>query len=374
MRRLVVISHTEHQKKLNGEVVGWGPTVNELNHLTGQWEEIVHIACLESRPVSGSSIPYQKSIRFVSIPTFGGKYLINKLDILWKIPGILCRVKRELRGATHVQLRLPMGIGPFLLLYFFIRRRDFILWIKYANNWNADNIPWSNKLQRLILKKDFLKCKVTINGFWENQSLNCYSFENPCLELDDIEFGREVIESKKFDLKPVLIFVGGLEIAKGIDIIVDFLKIVREHEIEFFHFVGEGELAQYLKDFLSETKLKFQVHGGLSQKELHALFATSNYILLPSRSEGFPKVLAEAMCFGCIPICSNVGSIGHYVKNGINGFMMEDISKESLILAFNEACEKSSSERREIAINGHEASKLFTFESYLRKLNETILN
>lgn len=374
MRKLLVISHTEHQKTLVGEIVGWGPTINELNHLAGQWEEIVHIACLESKKPTGSSIAYSSSIRFVPIPTFGGKNILNKIDILWKTPQILYRINKELRSATHVQVRLPMGIGPFVLLFLKFRKREFLLWVKYANNWSAKNIPISNKLQRAILKANSLNCKVTINGFWNDQPEHCYSFENPCLEKEDIELGVGIIESKRFDDSPTLIFVGSLEIAKGVDILIEFLKTINEDVIDFFHFVGEGEMAKDLSDFLSATKIKFQIHGGLKQKELHSLFSKSHYIVLPSRSEGFPKVLAEAMCFGCIPICSAVGSVGHYVKNNVSGFLMSEISSESLRISFDEALSKSSDERKRMAFQGHETAKLFTFENYLQKLNKIIFN
>lgn len=374
MRKLVVISHTEHQKTHSGEIVGWGPTINELNHLTDQWEEIVHIACLESKQPAGSSIPYSPSIRFVPIPTFGGKSVLNKIDIFWKTPQILYRINKELRNATHVQVRLPMGIGPFVLLFFKFRKRDFYLWVKYANNWSARNIPISNKIQRTILKKNFLNCKVTINGFWNDQPEHCYSFENPCLEKEDIEKGRLLIERKKYNVRPVLIFVGGLHRAKGVDILVDFLKLVDSGLIEYFHIVGEGEMSGSLSEVLKENGVNYKIHGGLAQSELHKLLQLSHFIILPSRSEGFPKVLAEAMCFGCIPICSEVGSVGHYVINNRNGFILEDITTEGLTNSFKESLSKNELELRTMGKLGNETSALFTFDHYLNKLNKTIFN
>lgn len=374
MRKLVVISHTEHQINRNGEVVGWGPTINELNHLVGQWEEIVHIACLESKLPTASSIAYNSSIRFVPIPTFGGRNILNKINILWKTPQILYRMNKELRNATHVQVRLPMGIGPFVLLFFKLRKRDFLLWVKYANNWSAKNIPVTNKIQRTLLKKNFLNCKVTINGFWNKQPQHCYSFENPCLEKEDIEIGRLLIEEKKYNVRPVLIYVGGLHKAKGVDILVEFLKSVDSELIEFFHVVGEGEMSVSLSEALKENGVNYKIHGGLAQSELHKLLQLSHFIVLPSRSEGFPKVLAEAMCFGCIPICSEVGSIGHYVMKNRTGFIMEDITAEGLNNSFKESISKDDLELRTMAKLGNETSALFTFDHYLNKLNKTIFN
>ena len=45
LKKLVVISHTEHQTDVNGRVMGWGPTINEINYLAQFWEEGVHVGC-----------------------------------------------------------------------------------------------------------------------------------------------------------------------------------------------------------------------------------------------------------------------------------------------------------------------------------------
>jgi len=48
LKKLVVISHTEHQLNKDGIIVGWAPTVNEINFLAGYFDEVVHVACLEN--------------------------------------------------------------------------------------------------------------------------------------------------------------------------------------------------------------------------------------------------------------------------------------------------------------------------------------
>ncbi len=126
MKKLVIISHTEHQQAADGSFVGWGPTVNEINYLSNHWVEVVHIACLEKcKAVKGSSVGYSnKNVHFEVIPTFGGKRIWQKLDILWKMPLILWKVQKSIKGASHVQLRVPMGIGIFLIPFFAFRKQS----------------------------------------------------------------------------------------------------------------------------------------------------------------------------------------------------------------------------------------------------------
>ena len=39
--KLAIISHTEHYKLPDGSIVGWSPTVNEINHVLEIFDEWV---------------------------------------------------------------------------------------------------------------------------------------------------------------------------------------------------------------------------------------------------------------------------------------------------------------------------------------------
>jgi len=375
MKKLVIISHTEHQQAADGSFVGWGPTVNEINYLSNHWDEVVHVACLEKgKAVKGSSVGYSnKNVHFEAIPTFGGKRISQKLDIIWKMPLILWKVQKSIKGASHVQLRAPMGIGLFLIPFFAFRKQSkYIFWVKYANNWESSLVPFGYRIQRWFLKKNILNSKVTINGFWPNQSDHCISFENPCLTEMQITEGKVVIDSKKFDSPFNIIFVGRINSAKGVDILIDFIGKIKNSDIGFFHVVGEGELKSEFEKALNSHGIPNKFYGTLTQVELFEILKDAHCILLPSKSEGFPKVLAEAMNYGTIAIASNVGSIAHYIKDGISGNIMNDISERGL----NEAWQNflNSNAKLTFAQNGFEVSEKFTFEKYVNNLEIKIFN
>jgi glycosyltransferase involved in cell wall biosynthesis len=377
LKKLVIISHTEHQKTIDGNYVGWGPTVNEINFLSKHWVEVIHVACLEQNvEVRGSSVGYQSdNIKFEPIPTFGGKKFWQKLDILWKMPLILYKVKKSLKGASHVQLRVPMGIGIFLLPFFALRNQSkYIFWVKYANNWGSKHVPFGYKIQRYLLKKNFLNCKVTINGFWPNQLKHCISFENPCLTYLNVLDGDRILKLKQFHTPYELIFVGRIDVAKGVDILIEFIRLVDIKNLGCFHIVGEGKLKEELENVFKEIGIPYKFHGSLSQLELFEFLKVSDCILLPSKSEGFPKVLAEGMNFGCIPIASNVGSINHYIKNEESGFVLENISVNALIDTWNHFVKMDDESKYVIAQNGYNISLKFTFDKYLNNLKNQVFN
>lgn len=374
-KKLVIISHTEHYINDEQQIVGWGSTINEINFLADFWEEITHIACLYSIQSPNSALPYTKNnIKFVSIPPYGGKSIADKIGILFKIPRIIKTVVKNLKGATEVQLRLPTSMGVFLLpIFSFFLSRKYTFWVKYAGNWCQFNPPLSYRIQRGWLQKNLAKCKVTINGFWSNQPKNCLSFENPCLTDEDIILGKEIINSKRFTNKFTLCFVGRLDDAKGVDVILESLKKIDIKKIEKIHFIGDSEKRSFYEKqavFLGNTAI---FHGFLNKEKVHKILADSHFLLLPSKSEGFPKVIAEAACYGTIPIVSNVGSISNYI-NDSNGFLWKKNENVLFSELINSAFNKESIELENLSKELTLLAEKFTFTKYIKKLKLEILN
>lgn len=373
-KKLVIISHTEHFKSNEGIIKGWGPTINEINYLSDFWEEVVHVGCLHQKPTPPSALPYTNSnITFAPIPAYGGKSIKEKLLILVKIPKIIAQVVKNVKGASEVQLRLPTSMGLFLLpLFSFILPRRYTFWVKYAGNWNQQNPPLSYCLQRWWLKKDFARCKVTINGFWDNQPHHCISFENPCLTQKDIAQGTEIAKDKNFEGNFIFSFVGRLEDAKGVSRIIEALKEIPVEKIKEVHFVGDGnKTEQYIKQasFLGN---KVFFHGFLGKNGVHDILAESHFFLLPSTaSEGFPKVIAEAACYGTIPIVSNVSSIGHYI-NDSNGFLWNIEGQESFDKVFSSVINTNYEQLKSKSTNIPAVAKMFTFDNYKSKLEKFV--
>ena len=373
-KKLVIISHTEHHID-NGVIKGWGSTINEINYLSNYWKEVTHVACLHTTKTPPSSLPYTNSnITFVPIPPYGGKRLIDKILIFTKIPGIIKQVLKAIDGATEVQLRLPTSMGLFLLpLFSFYAPRKFVFWVKYAGNWNKKKPPLSSNIQRLWLKRNWAKCKVTLNGFWNNQPSYCYSFENPCLTLDAIEEGRKSIANKSFKPPFVFTFVGRLEQPKGVNRIIEALKQIPQDKIGMVHFIGDGDAMPFYKKEAEFLNDKVTFHGFVGNSKVHEIIKGSNFLMLPSDSEGFPKVIAEAACYGVVPIVSNVGSIGHYI-NESNGFIWDLNPNQSFTSCLRNAIETNDFLLKEKSKKVQEVAEKFTFVNYYNKLENLIFN
>lgn len=372
-KRLAIISHTEHYLTPDGKVVGWGPTITEINHLADDFLEIYHISFLHKGNPPRSALPYTSSnINFIPLSPMGGKGIVAKLKTIFHSPRILSVVLQNLKKVDVFQLRTPTGMGIFLIpfLSLFSKKKG---WYKYAGNWNQDNPPLGYAVQRWMLKKQ--KRKVTINGSWTNQPKQCLTFENPCLTLAERKEGFEVINSKSYKAKFSFCFVGRLEDAKGVQRIIEAFGIMNNKEkIDKIHFIGDGDKMDEYKFRSQELNLPTVFHGFLERDMVFDIYRESHFLLLPSSaSEGFPKVIAEAMNYGCIPIVSDVSSISQYI-NSENGFIVIPLKIDRLGVVLKEAMLKEEVALQNIALKAHYDVVNFTFENYRKRIQKEIIN
>jgi len=369
--RLAIISHTEHFLR-DGQVVGWSPTVTEINHLANDFDEIWHLAVLHQEAAPPSALPYtSERIHFVPLRPFGGPRIFDKLGTLWQAPEVIRKVREVLRKVDVWQFRAPTGIGVFLIPWLSLFNRQ-PGWFKYAGNWAQENPPLGYRVQRFWLQY-LQQRKVTINGRWPNQPAHCLSFENPCLTEEDRSRGLKVTAGKSYTAPYRLCFVGRLETAKGVGRILEALQGFPHPDlIEMVHFVGDGPERHRFEQLAQDAKVPVKFHGFLPREKVFDLYKECHFFLLPSVSEGFPKVLAEAANFGCIPLVSDVSSIPHYIHEGQNGFLWK--REEDFKASFNRLFHFSQDQLKTMALEGYQLGALFTFERYGQRIKKEILH
>lgn len=373
--RLLIVSHTPHYLE-NGVPVGWGPTVREIDYLASLFEEIVHIAPLHRGKPEGALAYQAGNIRFRPVRPSGGERLVDKLSILAHVPSYVRALNEEWRGADVVHVRCPANISIIALLMLALRRYPRLRWVKYAGNWqpNGDSEAWSYAFQRWFLRHQFHRGIVTINGHWSNQRRHVHSFFNPCLTADEIAEAREVSVTKKLSEPVRLIFVGRLERAKGTDRALKILARLKEVRIDAsLDLIGDGaERAEFerLAVTLGISRLT-TFHGWLPRTALSPLYSQAHVLILPTDSEGYPKVLSEAMAYGVVPVASKVSCIPQYLE----GFGVGKTCAPEDVQGFAEAIEwyvrHPSAWRRE-SKRGTNAAESFSYGRYLQALREVL--
>ena len=352
-----------------------GPTVNELNHLLEIFDVIYHVAMFHDENPPPSSLPYQSNkIIFVPLPALGGKTIGDKVKILTNAVKVIRIVNDTLKKADCFQLRTPTGIGVFLIPYLtlFVKKKG---WYKYAGNWNQHQPPLGYRLQRWLLKNQ--SRKVTINGKWPDQPNNCITFENPCLSNLDLLVGQELIEEKMIEGNIQMCYVGRLEPPKGVGHIIAAIGKLSEAEkrrISAVHLVGNGAEIERFKLLSEPTGVNFIFHGFLSRTDVFDIYKKSQVFLMPTTaSEGFPKVIAEAMNFGCLPVVSTVSSIGQYIKDIETGLCIENVTSQEVLSTIKRIFQLKNRDYQKMINNQRDIVNRFTFEHYNQRILHVLL-
>ena len=370
--KLAIISHTAHYKRPDGTIVGWGPTVTEINHLAKQFESIYHLAVLHPGTPPGSALPYTTDkVVFIPLKPTGGSTFYSKVGVLLNMPSTIVTVSRILKKVDLFQLRTPTGIGVYLIpwLSLFSRKKG---WYKYAGNWVQKRPSFGYRFQIWALKKQ--SRKVIVNGRWKEDPDHVIPFENPCLTESDRELGKQTVVNKVLKTKKTYCFVGGLQAHKGIDILFEAIQNRKTNGIKEIHIVGTGILEQTLKKIADKSTVPIVFHGSLPRAQVFEIYRLAHFIILPSRNEGFPKVVSEAMNFGCIPIVSDVSCINQYIKDDGNGFLIEPLSVTEINKSVDKSLELSTHEFHKIIDSNHKLAERFTYTHYLKRIVSEILD
>lgn len=88
---------------------------------------------------------------------------------------------------------------------------------------------------------------------------------------------------------------------------------------------GTGPMEQELKRMVEAAGLSRQVHfaGLVAYEHIPARLRAADVFALPSRQEGMPLALLEAMASGLPVLASPVGAIPDVVEDGVHGFLVQ---------------------------------------------------
>ena len=372
MPDLLIISHTEHFQTGEGTIVGWEPTIREINSLTLLFNKIYHIAPLYKTPPHKANCTYKKNIIFIPIIPTGGNNFIDKLKIIFFMPTILITIIKMIKKVDWIHFRSPTNLGLFVLpLLSLLRRKK--KWVKYAGNWAKPEIPLSYAIQRWWLSNNIQKSMVTINGKWKQQPKHLISFFNPCFNDDELTSANNIGYAKIFNFPLNFCFVGRLDTNKGYLRLVKALKKISSASwINEINFVGGPDNDNFQK-INTGNKIQINYCGWLNRDDLNIIYQKSHFIILPSISEGFPKVLAEAGAFGCIPIVSDLSPINQLIIHGHNGFLLYDLDIYSIKNCLSQIPIKKN-QLKEISKNIINISHQFTYRKYIEEIRKAILN
>lgn len=371
--KFAIITHVQHIKSVN-YYFGYAPYIREMNIWLQYVDEVIVVAPLVNKELNPIHEKYSHSnLRFRTVSEFNITSLSNVFKVLFKLPKVFITVYSVMFQADHIHLRCPgnMGLIGALVQILFPNKQKTA---KYAGNWDPKSQqPWSYRLQKWILSNTFLtrNMQVLVYGEWPNQTKNIKPFFTATYSEEEIgRLGDEEMGRRGDDVK--FLFVGTLSPGKqplyAIQLVEALNRQGKKVQIDLY---GEGVLRTDLERYITENKLEniITLKGNQSKEAVLKAYQKSHFLILPSKSEGWPKVVAEAMFWGCVPIASPVSCVSFMMGNGSRGIVLKeqlhnDVSQIMNVLNNQEVYKK-------MALDGQTWSRQFItdkFEIEIRKL------
>lgn len=133
--------------------------------------------------------------------------------------------------------------------------------------------------------------------------------------------------------RKVILFVGRLVEIKGVTYLIEAMSKI---DNALLVIVGKGAEEAKLKEQAKQVNDKIVFWGPKTHDELKEIYASADIFVAPSittndgAKEGFGLVLVEAMASGIPVVASKTGGIIDIVKDGENGFLVEEKNSDQL--------------------------------------------
>ena len=340
--KFAIITHVIHGKE-QGNYFGYEPYVREMNLWIKNVSEVLIVAPIDSAVKSPIQSFYKHDkITFFPVVKFDISSVKNVLAFLMVLPSILWKIYQTMKNADHIHLRCPGNIGLLgcLVQILFPSTPKTA---KYAGNWDpTSKQPATYRFQKWILSNTFLtkNMQVLVYGEWDNSTRNLKPFFTASyFEKDKID-----IPPRKLEGKISFIFVGSLSNGKqplyAIQLVEQLFKKGKDVQLTLY---GEGNEKAMLENYIFNNHLDSFVFlkGNQNQETIKKAYSENHFVILPSLSEGWPKVVAEGMFWGCLPLATNVSCVPNMLDNGERGMLLElklkeDVENIKLLLNYNE--------------------------------------
>lgn len=370
--RFLVFSHVSHTSYQN-KIYGYGPYVKEMNLWGNHVDELWVIAPIQSGAVPDPiDLPYaHPNIKFISVPSFQITGIGHLPKAIWATILVLIKGIYYSAQADHLHLRCPGNMGLlacFIQILFPFTPKT----AKYAGNWDRSAPKaWSYRLQQWILNNTFLtkKMKVLAYGKWPDHSKNIVPFFTASYREDQLEEVKKPLIEDQVNL----IFVGSMTPNKSPETAYRVLQNLVSKSIEVqLDYLGKGPEIERIRQMAEQDQLMERItfHGNVPAEQVADQFKNSHFLIFASQSEGWPKVVAESMVWGCVPVTTPVSCVPEMLGNGSRGFLIDQDSLQAV--GFIEDLRKDPSLFLSYSQRAQDWSRQFTLESFEQAISELL--
>lgn len=167
-----------------------------------------------------------------------------------------------------------------------------------------------------------------------------------------------------------VLFLGRLGERKSPDTLLRAAKeVLTRHPSATFVFGGDGDIESYQK--LSRqlgVDINSQFVGWVTDEDKELLFAQSAIFCLPSKNEGMPMSVLEAMAHGLATVATPVGGVPQVIDDGVDGLLIPVGDSNTLAKVLTSLLEDTAMKERIGQAGRKKIMEQFGMDAYLNKI------
>ncbi len=136
--------------------------------------------------------------------------------------------------------------------------------------------------------------------------------------------------------KKVMLFVHTFNYSRGTDLLHKIALKLKEKNLDVLLLaIGrEGDYSSKLEEEIKKYKLSDYLinYGKIANRDIVKYYQISDLFIMPSRGEGFPRVLIEAMACKCVPFSFDVGGVRNIIHDNIINDTVVNVSDEDMFI------------------------------------------
>jgi glycosyltransferase involved in cell wall biosynthesis len=181
---------------------------------------------------------------------------------------------------------------------------------KIAANYEKESLEWADIIT--VVSKDAF-------DHYKKMGLNVYHIPNS-IDIDSLSIKSDRRYKKQ------IIFAGRLSLEKGVNVLLDLIKILPQ-DINLI-ILGSGPKENLLKN-LKKSNVNYL--GYLPKNETISLIRGSDILIQPSLIEGISSTILEAMACKVPVITTNVGGNKELIEHNQTGILIEPNNSQKLL-------------------------------------------
>lgn len=374
--RLTVVSHKVCWKNAESESGyatdgGFPLQIGAIAELFG--ETTVVVPCENRINNQGVSALVGNSLKVAALSVPAGDGLRRKLVFPFWLLKNGWIIFSEVRRADAVHTPIPGDVGTIGMFCAMILRKP--LFVRHCGNWLVQRTRaeqfWRWSMEKFAGGRNVMLATGGSSEPPSSKNANIKWIFSTSLRNEQLQKAKPKELEKGKTVR--LIIACRQEKRKGTEIVIESLNILREKLNVHLDVVGDGALLNDFKAKVTELGLENHVefHGRVEQARVVELLKRADIFCYPtSASEGFPKVVLEALSSGLPVITTKVSVLPQLIKKG-SGVLLDEATPVGLAKVVEEIC-ADASRYKQLSENAIASAKEYSLENWRDFIGEIL--